>query len=238
ANIPIGNCISLGKVTYPLNQFSKAEKLRFSVSLAGTSYENGWNIWVYPDKNISAKDSSQIYFCHELNQQAKEVLKKGGKVFLLCAGKVEMGKHISMHFLPVFWNTSWFNMRPPHTTGIYLNPKNPAFRYFPTEDFSDFQWWGMVNKQQVMWLKNFPDNFRPIVQPIDTWFKDRRLGLIFDAKVSNGKLMVCSADLSSDLKNRPAARQLFFSLTKYMESKNFNPKYRVPLSTIQQLFAK
>lgn len=237
-DIPIGNCISLGKVTYPLNQFSKAKKLHFSVSIAGTSYKNGWNIWVYPDKNISSADSSQIYYCHQLDKKAEDILKKGGKVFLLCAGRVEMGKNISMHFLPVFWNTSWFNMRPPHTTGIYLDPKNPAFRYFPTEDFSDFQWWSIVNKQQVMWLKNFPDSFRPIVQPIDTWFKDRRLGLIFDAKVDNGKLMVCSADISSDLKNRPAARQLLYSLTRYMESKSFNPEYRVPLRTIKELFKK
>lgn len=244
-NIPIGNCIPLGTVHFPLNHFTKAEKLNFSVSLAGTSYENDWNIWVYPDKNITAKDSVLIYFCHELNDTAKAVLDKGGKVFLLCAGKVQMGKNISMHFLPVFWNTSWFRMRPPHTTGIYLNPRDPAFKYlpdrqagFPTQDFSNFQWWSIVNKQQVMWLKDFPSGFRPIVQPIDTWFLDRRLGLIWDAKVSKGKLMVCSADITSNLKERPAARQLLYSLTKYMESKNFNPEYKVPMETIQQLFRK
>lgn len=143
-----------------------------------------------------------------------------------------------MHFLPVFWNTSWFRMRPPHTTGIYLNPDDPAFRYFPTEDFSDFQWWSIVNKQQVMWLKNFPTDFRPLVQPIDTWFLNRRLGLIWDAKVSRGKLMVCSADITSNLRERPAARQLLYSLTKYMESKDFNPRYQVPLKTIEELFEK
>lgn len=236
--ISIGNDIPLGTVNLPLDHFTRAEKLTFSVSLAGIADENDWNIWVYPDKNITRKDSAQIYFCHELNDTAKEVLSKGGKVFLLCAGKVQMGKNISMHFLPVFWNTSWFRMRPPHTTGIYLNPNDPVFKYFPTQDFSDFQWWSIVNKQQVMWLKNFPPDFCSLVQPIDTWFLDRRLGLIWDAKVGKGKLMACSADITSDLRERPAARQLLYSLTKYMESKDFNPEYKVPMETIQQLFKK
>lgn len=237
-DIPIGNCIPLGKVRFSLKRFSKATQLNFSVSLQGTPFENDWDIWVYPLKNTSAKDSGQIYYCHQLDEKAKEVLDEGGKVFLLAAGQVEKGKDISMHFLPVFWNTSWFRMRPPHTTGIYLDPKNPAFKYFPTEDFSNFQWWSMVNRQQVMWLKDFPPDFRPLVQPIDTWFLNRKLALVFEAKVGSGKLMVCSADLSTDLKNRPAARQLRYSLTKYMESKEFNPRISVPLTRVQQLFEK
>ncbi|MGF7230030.1 exo-beta-1,4-galactosidase [Arachidicoccus sp.] len=237
-NIPIGNAIALGEVNIPLSKIAKAAQLRFSVSLKGTSIKNSWNIWVYPNSEITQKDSSQIYFCHELNGQATEALKQGKKVLLLCAGKVQMGKDVAMHFLPVFWNTSWFKMRPPHTTGIYLNPADPAFKYFPTEDFSDFQWWSLVNKQQVMWLKDFPHDFRPLVQPIDTWFLNRRLGLIFEAKVGNGRLMVCSADLSSNLNSRPAARQLLYSLTKYMESKDFKPKARVDLEVIQNLFKK
>lgn len=237
-NIPVGNAIPLGTISIVLNMFTKAEQLQFSVSLKGTSYKNSWDIWVYPNKEITPVDSSQIYYCHQLDKHAQDALSQGKKVFLLCAGKVQMGKDIAMHFLPVFWNTSWFKMRPPHTTGIYVDPKNPAFKYFPTEDFSNFQWWSLVNKQQVMWLKDFPHDFRPLVQPIDTWFLNRRLGLVFEAKVGNGKLMVCSADLSSDLEGRPAAKQLLYSLTKYMESKDFDPKTKVDVSVIQNLFNK
>ncbi len=233
--IPMGNNIILGKVKLSLQPFSRAARLTLQVSLRHTSIANSWNFWVYP-KRMAPAENTGIYFCHELDDQAKNILNKGGKVLLLCAGKVEKGKDISMHFLPVFWNTSWFRMRPPHTTGIYLDPKTPAFKYFPTADFSDFQWWSIVNKQQVMWLEDFPPDFRPLVQPIDTWFLNRRLGLIFEAKAGRGKLMVCSADLATDPDDHPAAQQMLYSLTKYMESKDFNPKYSVPLSTIQGLF--
>ncbi|HLR37704.1 MAG TPA: hypothetical protein VK084_06645, partial [Chitinophagaceae bacterium] len=221
-----------------LSQFTSSTRLTFSISIEGTNYENGWDIWVYPSKRITSADSSEVYYCHQLDNKAKSILNQGGKVFLLAAGSVQEGKDISMHFIPVFWNTSWFRMRPPHTTGIYLDPKNPAFKYFPTEDYSNFQWWSMVNKQQVMWLKDFPKDFRPLVQPIDTWFLDRRLGLIFEAQVGKGKLMVSSADLSNNIEKRPAARQMLYSLTKYMESKDFNPKYKVPLYVITSLFQK
>jgi len=87
-------------------------------------------------------------------------------------------------------------------------------------------------------LDNFPPEFRPLVQPIDTWFLNRRLGLIFEARVGNGKIMVCSADLQNKLDERPAARQLFYSLTEYMASDRFNPKYSVDLSIVKEIFEK
>src|SRR5699024_12593463 len=106
--------ISLGKVKLSLDQFTSAEKLKFCISIKGTDYENDWDIWVYPSKQLTATDSSKIYYCHKLDNKAKSILKKGGKVFILAAGKLQKGKDISMHFTPVFWNTSWFRMRPPH----------------------------------------------------------------------------------------------------------------------------
>ncbi len=50
--------------------------------------------------------------------------------------------------------------------------------------------------------------------------------------------MVCSSDLQSNLNERPAARQLLYSLTKYILSNKFNPKYKVDYATIAELFEK
>ncbi len=41
-------------------------------------------------------------------------------------------------------------------------------------------------------------------------------------KVGAGKLLVCSCDLQAQ-QNYPEARQLFYSLLRYMESEAFNP---------------
>jgi hypothetical protein len=109
-------------------------------------------------------------------------------------------------------------MRPPHVTGVLIQDRHPVFKYFPTSYHSTLQWWEIANKAQVMNLEDFPQGFKPIVQPIDTWFMNRRLAMLLEAKVGNGKLIVCSADLVTDTINRIAARQLMYSIEQYMRS--------------------
>jgi hypothetical protein len=148
------------------------------------------------------------------------------------------GKEVVNYFTPVFWNTSWFKMRPPHTLGIVCDPSHPAFAEFPATWHSDLQWWDVVNKAQVMHLEDFPKAFKPVLQLIDTWFLNRKLALLLEAKVGKGKLLLCSVDLKNDLANRPAARQLLYSLKKYVQSNAFNPSALVDLSAVQALFTQ
>jgi hypothetical protein len=231
--IPIGNCISIGTIFRTFSDVTHATKFNLEVTI--DNYKNDWNFWVYPAV-LPKVDTTTIYFCDVFNSKAEEVLNNGGNVFLYSSGKVENGKDVKQYFTPVFWNTSWFKMNPPHTTGILVKESSPAFADFPTEYHSNFQWWELVNRQQVMNLENFPSDFKPLVQPIDTWFLNRRLALLFEAKVGKGKIMVCSADLQNDLEKRPVARQLLFSLEKYMTSAKFKPAFAVEASVIKELF--
>lgn len=231
-NIPIGNGIELGIVEMPLSGIEEAAKLNLQVKIG--EYVNDWNLWVYPSELPEV--SAAPYICRELDETAKAVLENGGNVLLLGSGKVENGKDVVQYFRPVFWNTSWFQMRPPHTLGILTNPEHPAFADFPTEYHSNLQWWEILHKQQVMILDDFPKEFRAIVQPIDTWFLNRRLGLVFEANVLNGKLLVCSADVETNLSERIVARQLLYSLKKYVASDQFEPKHTVEIEIIEDLF--
>jgi len=232
--LAVTNCIAIGEIKFPLNSITKATKLKLEVTVEGTEFANDWNFWVYPAQLPQVK--SNVYYCTSLDDKAQAVLAEGGNVFLNAAGKVVKGKEVVQTFLPVFWNTSWFKMRPPHTLGILCDPKQAAFKSFPTDFHSDMQWWEIVNKAQVMNLEDFPSGFKPIVQPIDTWFLNRRLALVFEAKVGKGKLIVSSANLSPDLKDMPAAQQLYFSLQQYMMSDGFNPKYEVAFNTVKDIF--
>ncbi|QNN40533.1 exo-beta-1,4-galactosidase [Pedobacter roseus] len=232
--LPVSNCIQIGDIHFALNNIQKASQLNLEVKIEGTEYANDWNFWVYPATLPKLKTS--FYYTDKLDEQAKKVLDEGGNVFLNAAGKVVKGKEVVQTFLPVFWNTSWFKMRPPHTLGILCDPKHAAFNNFPTEGHSDMQWWEIVNKAQVMNLEDFPSGFKPVIQPIDTWFLNRRLALVLEAKVGKGKLIVSSANLSPDLKESPAAQQLYFSLQQYMMSDQFNPKYEVAFNTVKDIF--
>lgn len=179
-----------------------------------------------------------VYITDTLDERAISVLKQGGKVLITAAGKVSYGKEVVQYFTPVFWNTSWFKMRPPHTTGIFLNEYHPLFKEFPTEYHSNLQWWELLNKAQVMQFTNFPDNFQPIVQSIDTWFISRKLGVLFEANVLNGKLMMTSMDITSQPEKRVVARQMYKAILDYMNSDSFRPSATVSLEQVRELFTK
>lgn len=232
-DISIGNNIDLGTINYKLDQVVEASKLVLEISV--NNHTNSWEFWVYPEA-LPKPNVSDVLVTSNFDGAAISKLNSGGKVLLLASGKVACGKEVEQHLKPAFWNTSWFKMRPPHTTGVYVYENHPALADFPTDYYSDLQWWELIHKQQVMILDHFNPDFKPIVQPIDTWFINRRLATLFEASVGKGKLMVCSADLSTDLEHRIVARQLRYSLLKYMGSDTFKPAGEVGIDAITYLF--
>ncbi len=227
------NGIPVGKINFPLASITRPARLNLEVSVDNTLFVNDWDFWVYPEKPEFVK--TDVHYTTILDEKAKAVLNRGGKVFLNAAGKVVKGKEVAMHFLPVFWNTSWFQMKPPHVTGLLIQDKSPAFANFPTAYHSDIQWWDIANRSQVMILEDFPVGFKPLVQPIDTWFLNRRLGLVYEAKVGKGKIIVSSADLREDI-DRPASKALYSSLQNYMASDKFNPAVELSFEVIKDVF--
>jgi hypothetical protein len=212
------------------------EELPAAEKLTTEGFYNTWNFWVYPSEVTS--EAGEVYVADSLNAQARQVLAAGGKVLITAGDKVTYGKDIKQYFTPVFWNTSWFKMRPPHTTGVYLNPEHPAFSEFPTEEHSDLQWWELLHRAPVMLFSDFPKGFQPLVQSIDTWFLSRKIGVLYEARVLNGRLMMTTMDLSRDLEHRVAARQLRKSLLDYMNSEAFQPADTVAVEQVAELFTK
>lgn len=234
-DIVAGQNTVAGNIHFDLSSVRQAQQLKIEAGIQGTDYVNDWNIWVFP-ATLPSIDTSKIYYTTKLDKKTEDVLNAGGNVFLNIAGEVVKGKEIVQTFLPVFWNTSWFKMRPPHTVGFVLNPHDAAFANFPTSYHSDLQWWQLINHAQVMHLEDFPADFRPLVQPIDTWFLNRRLASVFEARIGKGKIVVSSLNIPSDTTVvNPAGRQLLYSLEKYMLSDKFNPEFRIDISLVKEL---
>jgi hypothetical protein len=89
-----------------------------------------------------------------------------------------------------------------------------------------------------MVLDKFAPRLRPIVQVIDDWNTNRKLGLLFEAKLGRGKLLVCSIDLRSNLDQRPVAGQMLHSLLRYMDSNDFAPELSIDIEQIRSLLKK
>ncbi|MDR0988092.1 MAG: beta-glucuronidase [Prevotellaceae bacterium] len=235
-DLVIGNLQRVGEIEFPLMGITRPTRLNLEVRIGGTEAVNDWNIWVYPAK--PKIDQGTVYVTDTLDAKALAVLQDGGNVLIAAAGRIRYGREVVQHFTPVFWNTSWFKMRPPHTTGILVNPNHPLFREFPTEYHSDLQWWELLNKAQVMQFTRFPREFQPTVQSIDTWFISRKIGTLFEARVLNGKLLMTSMDISSDLDGRIVARQLRKAILDYMNSEAFRPAWHVTPGQVSELFTR
>ena len=238
--LPVGKNISLGTLVFPLDKITKPQKMTLTVVLSG-ALQNHWDFWVYPEIVNSEERivNSDIFIADSLNAEAMKVLKNGGKVLLTAAGKVRYGRDVVQHYLPVFWNTSWFKMRPPHTTGAYIDQQHPLFKYdFPTDDWSNLNWWELLNRAQVMNLTEFPKDYQSPIQPIDTWHVSRKLGMLVEAKVLKGKLLMTSMDITSDLEHRLVARQMRQAILDYMQSDDFQPSLTLQPKVITDLFTK
>lgn len=234
--LPVGKNHKLGTVCFPLCSVSEPSKLTLTVCIAGDN-RNHWDFWVYPEgKEVS---SEGVYISDTLDAKTLDVLRSGGKVLLTAAGKVRLGSDVVQHYLPVFWNTSWFKMRPPHTTGAYIDKTHPLFRHgFPTDDWTNLNWWELLNRAQVMNLMELPKSYQSPVQPIDTWHISRKLGMIVEANVLGGKLLMTTMDIDTDLDRRLVARQMRRAVISYMSSDDFQPAITLEPQVIEDFFVK
>ncbi len=238
--IPIGRQTDLGTIDLPLTSITRPAKLTLTVGF-GNVVRNHWDFWVYPAEStgVSESPSSSVLITDTLSAEVLEVLKKGGTVLVTAAGRVTLGSDVKQTYLPVFWNTSWFKMRPPHTTGAYIDKQHPLFKYdFPTDDWSNLHWWELLNKAQVMNLRELPLDYQPPIQPIDTWHVSRKLGMLIEARVLKGRLLMTTMDISNRLEQRPVARQMRQALLRYMQSPDFQPSITLTPEVIGHFFTE
>ncbi|MBW7890293.1 MAG: beta-galactosidase [Chitinophagaceae bacterium] len=233
--IPIGNGFFLGEIRQSLSNINHAQQLTLTVSTG--NFRNSWDFFVYPSATPS--DHDDILITQQLDSKAIEQLKDGGKVLLtLKKGSVAKNKGgaVAVGFSSIFWNTAWTGGQPPHTLGILCDPHHPALKEFPTQYHSNWQWWDAMSHADAVMLDSVANGLQPIVRVIDDWATNRSLGLIFEVKTGNGKLILSSIDLLDDKQNRPEARQLLYSLSDYMHSEAFNPTVEVDITKIKNLF--
>ena len=120
--------------------------------------------------------------------------------------------------------------------GLLCDPKHPAFTEFPTEFHSNWQWWEPITHSRTMVLDKLPATLRPTIQIIDKFDTCRRLGLLFEARVGEGRLAVCSIDLETDLPKRPVTCQLKRSLYNYLASDRFQPQCEIEPGALDAAF--
>jgi hypothetical protein len=232
--IPVGHTTKLGEINQPLSALKKARKLILEVTV--DEFKNYWDIWVYPAALPEIEDD--IIITQNLSAPVLKALQDGGKVLLTPKkGSIrpEMGGSVAVGFSSIFWNTAWTSQQPPHTLGILCNPNHPALADFPTEYHSNWQWWDAMSHSNAVLLSDFSISHAPIVRIIDDWVTNRPLALLFEANAGKGKIIVSGIDLITDADERPEARQLMYSLRRYMTGNSFEPSESIEIEKLKSL---
>lgn len=235
--IAAGRLAWLGEVSFGFAGVPAPARHRFTVRVetpsAGVIAENDWSIWLYPpDTTAGPAPSGNLRVSRALDAASLAHLEAGGDLLLAVPGASVAGG-VALGFSPIFWNTACTQGQAPHTLGILCDPAHPALRDFPTERWSDWQWWYPLRGGGAFVLDGLPAGLAPIVRVIDDWFTARSLGFVVEALVGRGRLLLVGADLAAA--DDPVSRQLLASLLRYAASDAFLPKTALTVPSLQRL---
>jgi hypothetical protein len=220
ADIPQGGLRNLGRVAAPLSGIAAPARLDLVVRL-GTVAEQRWPVWVYPAQ-IATEPPAGVTLVRAFDSAAKRLLAEGRRVVLVPAG-ANWADTVPGGYATDYWNWPMFN-GTPGTMGLLIHPEHPALAAFPTRFHSERQWSHIAHASTPVILTGTPSALLPIVQVIDNYERNEKLGLVFEAAIGPGRLLVCAVDLLGDkLRVRPEARQLLAGLLAYAGSPAFAP---------------
>ena len=232
-NSPQGTVTDFEEIKLDLSEFYLPQKLEVHLSLDNSTAKNSYPVWVYPS-DVDTETTEEVKVASALDEETIATLKNGGKVLLL-PDTTMLSNAIDGAFQSDFWCYPMFKKySPPGTLGILCDPEHAVFNEFPTEFHSNWQWWPLLKHGKAMILDNTPDDFRPLVQVVDNFERNHKLGVMFECKIGKGKLLVSSCSFKEQHKY-PETRQLLHSILKYMKGKNFQPEYELSVRKINEL---
>lgn len=220
-----GDAVTIGDLSLSLTDISKATKLKISATMSGTDLSNEWEVWVYPYLENPTNDGLNIvrYIDDKVIKRITE-----GENMIIQLDKSQIRGNMPPVFLPVYW-TQFDNMGISQTMGILCNPNHKIFTSFLTEYHTNWQWYDLLRDAHPLIFDEYGmDNcwdkdFIPTIQVIDGWKTNRKLGVLAEARMGKGKVVITSMNLTDSLDNRISARQFRHSLALYMKSPDFNP---------------
>jgi hypothetical protein len=233
--IVAGDLHDLGTIRIPLENARAPSQLKLTVGASGESFSNDWDIFVYPPA-ASTRETGEVIITDVL-QDALVALDAGKTVLWTppsVAVKNDPDFPFTPGFPPIFWNAAWGGCQPPHTLGILCDPEHPAVSGFPTDFHSNWQWWELQKDARPFILTKHQELI-PLVQIIDDWQTNRKLGYVFEAKVGQGRLLACSFDIQSNIDTRIVARQMRASLLAYLGSGDFEPQLSLTAADLEEL---
>lgn len=239
--IKTGENTSLGNVRLDFRNIKENSHLKLILSMG--ELQNQWDLYVYADEKAEA--ASEVSDAAVSNKDGCQKKPFYTRMWSDALAALEQGKNVIyapylsdlnyecpvLSAKNVFWNSQ---MGPTwgRSLGIAVDEAHPIFRNFPTEESGGWQWEDILERARGFKL-NGMDGCHTIVRSIDDWNRSLSLGLILEAKVKKGNLLIVSADLEGSFEERPAAYALKQAILAYVSSEEFKPEYEMSAAQIE-----
>ena len=227
-SVPCGCCQQVGNITLDFLSVKKNSLLTLELTMG--EVKNSWQLAVFV-KTDSGNVGDKLLYTREW-EEAKKALSQGRSVVYAPHLSELSYECPALSIKNIFWNgqmgPAWIR-----NLGILVNERHPIFRSFPTARDGGWQWEDILDHARGFWLKDM-ENVEPVVRPIDDWNRSLSLGLMYEAKVGQGRLFMVSADLEGSFEDRPAAYCLKQAILKYAASEDLEPCEAVSWESIEE----
>ena len=170
---------------------------------------NSWPFWAFPAEGRCVMPEGVLLTSDRVAMKAAV---RAGKAVLYTGPSSDS---VAGTFKPVYWSANWFAPEEVLSAalGAWFDVTHPALRGFPTEDFTDWQWFDLAEGGRIHRLYGMPSDYRPIGLSVNDFHFSIFAATIFEARVGNGRVLICGYDLDKDI---PAARRLRATLSAYL----------------------
>ena len=240
---------ALGEITISLPTDPEPKVYTLTLSVEGTPMKNTYELYSYPpsaskvnfDTISHIQENGQHLFLTNKFSEADALLKQGKNVLFL---PNEVKESLDGFYCTDFWCYPMFRdicewMKKPvaiGTMGLLLQKDHPALGEFPTHKYSTPQWYHIVSHSQCVILDDVTEkSYRPIVQMVDNFERNHKLGILFEGKAHGGNLMICTSRLS-EIGDKSEVKQFAKSLMNYLTSDAFQPEQNFDMELLKTVF--
>ena len=229
--------LNIGLIQMAMPNVESMNKLTLSLEIEGLDIAKTYDLWVYPVEVTIDRTGVKVF--NSLSQEAVTRLENGENVVLI-PNLGDLTNSIGGFYSSDFWCYPMFRSIsesmnkevPIGTMGLLIDKQHPVFKHFPCESHSTYPWWSIVSNSRSVILDETPREFRPIVQTIDNFERNHKLGLLFESKVAKGNLLVFTCDVEQ-IEHTLEGKQLLSSIFSYVHSTDFKPANELSVSELQ-----
>jgi arylsulfatase A-like enzyme len=170
----------------------------------------------------------------KVDEEFQSAVAAGEKILLL-PNKSNIREPLNGRFVPVFWSPVHFPNQPG-ALGSMIESEHPVFANFPTDNHSDWQWWELLANSTSVNTTSLGPNFNPVMRFVDKFNRNDLAACLWETRIGQASVFICTLDIESDLHERIVARQLSQSLREYLSSDKFSPPFSCEIATFANLF--